>query len=58
MNEGFAIVQIEKSNEEMIHYIAHTLCVGHKGRRTTNNSQHIGQCHIHTGKRNSVLVKQ
>lgn len=30
MNEGFTIVQKKKSNEEMIHYIAHASRVGHK----------------------------
>lgn len=37
VNENFAIVQTEKSNEEMIHCIAHTFCVGHKGRQNFHN---------------------
>ena len=37
VNKNFAIVQIEKSNEEMIHCIAYTFCVGHKGRQNSHN---------------------
>lgn len=35
VNESFAIVQTEKSSEEMIHCRAHTFCVGHKGMQNS-----------------------
>lgn len=35
VNEDFAIVQIEKSNEDIIQCIAHTICVGHAGMQNS-----------------------
>lgn len=35
VNEDFAIVQIEKSNEDIIQCTAHTICVGHAGMQNS-----------------------